>query len=346
MKRIAILGAKGQLGRSLLHIIDQQQVQYDITSLDAGELDISNAPAVRQFFGNNNPFDIIINCAAYTAVDKAETEVAQAFAVNYEGPEHLVQFMPTSCIFIHISTDFVFDGQKEGAYTETDETQPLGVYGKSKEKGEQALLSSPKSTYIFRTAWLYSPYGHNFLKTMQKLGSNRPSLNVVDDQFGCPTSSIALAEVIIQLIAKDKQWLKQFENPNSRVGDPSISYVLWHFLQRSLEDPKIITRSKTNKKDANVTPSKPEQDSPPKSVQFSDTTPQKPTSTQSSTKKPASALKNDPDAGRKAAIVNQIQAVRKQMNDKKLAMAQMVGLASALEPNYLKSKNRLDEVRS
>ena len=83
--------------------------------------------------------------------------------------------MPTSCIFIHISTDFVFDGQKEGAYTETDETQPLGVYGKSKEKGEQALLSSPKSTYIFRTAWLYSPYGHNFLKTMQKLGSNRPS---------------------------------------------------------------------------------------------------------------------------------------------------------------------------
>ena len=211
MKRIAILGAKGQLGRSLLHVIDQQQVQYDITPLDAGELDISNAPAVRQFFGNNNPFDIIINCAAYTAVDKAETEVAQAFAVNYEGPEHLVQFMPTSCIFIHISTDFVFDGQKEGAYTETDETQPLGVYGKSKEKGEQALLSSPKSTYIFRTAWLYSPYGHNFLKTMQKLGSNRPSLNVVDDQFGCPTSSIALAEVIIQLIAKDKQWLKDNE---------------------------------------------------------------------------------------------------------------------------------------
>ena len=208
MKRIAILGAKGQLGRSMLHVFHQQQVQYDTTQLDADELDISNASAVQQFFEKNNPFDIIINCAAYTAVDKAEAEASQAFAVNYEGPQHLVQFMPASCIFIHISTDFVFDGQKEGAYTETDVTQPLGVYGKSKEKGEQALLSSPKSTYIFRTAWLYSPFGHNFLKTMQRLGSSRSTLNVVNDQFGCPTSSIALAEVITQLIAKDAEWLK------------------------------------------------------------------------------------------------------------------------------------------
>ena len=143
MKRIAILGAKGQLGRSMLHVFHQQQVQYEITQLDADELDISNASAVQQFFEKNNPFDIIINCAAYTAVDKAEAEASQAFAVNYEGPQHLVQFMPASCIFIHISTDFVFDGRKEGAYTETDATAPRCIWEKQRKR-RTSLIELPK----------------------------------------------------------------------------------------------------------------------------------------------------------------------------------------------------------
>ena len=211
MKNIAILGSKGQLGLSIQHMLGQHEYDHRTILLDKDELDISNLEAVRDFFNNHPTLDILVNCAAYTAVDKAEDDEDLAYQINAEGPKHLVEHMPSSCILIHISTDFVFDGQKDGAYVESDTTHPLGVYGQSKEEGEQALLASTKTTYILRTAWLYSPFGQNFMKTMQKLGSNRSSLNVVDDQFGCPTSSIALAEVIIKLIAKDQQWLKDNE---------------------------------------------------------------------------------------------------------------------------------------
>ena len=208
MKNIAILGSKGQLGLSIQHVLSHREHYHNIILLDKDELDITKREAVNDFFKNYSTLDILINCAAYTAVDEAEKDTDLAYQINAEGVKHLVENMPSSCVLIHISTDFVFDGQKDGAYVETDMPHPLGVYGKSKEEGEQALLGSEKTTYILRTAWLYSPFGQNFMKTMQRLGTNRPSLNVVDDQFGCPTSSIALAEVIIQLIANDGQWLK------------------------------------------------------------------------------------------------------------------------------------------
>ena len=209
MKNIAILGSKGQLGQSIQHILSQYEHGHNVILLDKDELDITTPEAINDFFKNHSTLDILINCAAYTAVDKAEEDADLAYQINAYGVKHLQEKMPLPCVLIHISTDFVFDGQKEEAYVETDMTRPLGVYGKSKEEGEQALLESKKTTYILRTAWLYGPFGQNFMKTMQKLGFNRSSLNVVDDQFGCPTSSIALAEVIRQLIAKDRQWLKK-----------------------------------------------------------------------------------------------------------------------------------------
>ncbi|HCE85116.1 MAG TPA: hypothetical protein DEO99_03090 [Bacteroidetes bacterium] len=211
MKNIAILGSEGQLGLSIQYMLGQYEHGYNTILLDKDELDITNGEAVNDFFKHHSTLDVLINFAAYTAVDKAEENADLAYQINAEGVKHLVENMPSSSVLIHISTDFVFDGQKDGAYVESDTTHPLGIYGKSKEEGEQALLASKKTTYILRTAWLYSPFGQNFMKTMQKLGSNRPSLNVVDDQFGCPTSSIALAEVIIQLIAKDRQWQKDNE---------------------------------------------------------------------------------------------------------------------------------------
>ena len=211
MKNIAILGSRGQLGLSIQHVLDQYDHTYNILLLDKEELNITNPDAVNDFFKIHSSLDILVNCAAYTAVDKAEEDEDLAYRINAEGPKHLVEAMPSSCVLIHISTDFVFNGLKDGAYEETDSTQPLSVYGKSKAAGEEVLLNSSKATFILRTAWLYSPFGKNFMKTMQKLASNRPSLNVVDDQFGCPTSSIALAEVIIQFIAKDRQWLMDNE---------------------------------------------------------------------------------------------------------------------------------------
>ena len=211
MKSIAILGSKGQLGHSIQHVLGQDEHAYNIILLDKDELDITKPKAVKDFFKNHSTLEILINCAAYTAVDKAEEDIDLAYQINAEGPKYLVEYMPSSCVLIHISTDFVFDGNKEEEYVETDMTHPLGVYGKSKEEGEKALLNSKKPTYILRTAWLYSPFGQNFMKTMQRLGSNRPTLHVVNDQFGCPTSSIALAEVIKQFIAKDREWLKDNE---------------------------------------------------------------------------------------------------------------------------------------
>ena len=211
MQNIAILGSRGQLGLSLQHVLGQYEHGHNILLLDKEELDITELEAVRDFFKHHPTLDILINCAAYTAVDKAEDDEDLAYQINADGPKHLVECMPSSCALLHISTDFVFNGEKNGAYVETDPILPLGVYGKSKAEGEQSLLGSKKTTYILRTAWLYSPFGHNFMKTMQKLGSNRSSLHVVSDQYGCPTSGIALAEVIRQLITKDMQWLKNHQ---------------------------------------------------------------------------------------------------------------------------------------
>lgn len=188
--KILITGAKGQLGSELSKIIP------DAVLADKEELDITNLEAVKQFV-NNNKIDTIVNCVAYTAVDKAEEDEENAYKVNVLGAENLAK---TNCKLIHISTDYVFDGKNCKPYIEDDKTGPLSVYGKTKLESENVVLKNNKQAIVIRTAWLYSTYGNNFVKTMLRLGKEKESLNVVFDQVGTPTYAKDLAEMIKAII--------------------------------------------------------------------------------------------------------------------------------------------------
>lgn len=168
--------------------------------VDRNELDISSETDVRRFLQQNS-FDCIINCAAYTAVDKAEDEPVLADAVNHLGAKWLAKYGRT---IIHISTDYVFDGAHSKPYLEDDPTYPVSVYGQSKLRGEQAVLNNAETAVIIRTAWLYSAHGSNFLKTMLRLGRERDHLNVVSDQVGTPTFAGDLAKAIVRILPKVK----------------------------------------------------------------------------------------------------------------------------------------------
>lgn len=198
-KKILITGANGQLGQSL----QQGDIakNYELLTTDVRELDITNNNSVKAFF-QKNKVDYCINTAAFTAVDLAETKQEKASLLNQEA----VKSLATSCQqhhvhFFHISTDFVFDGQKATPYTEEDKTSPLGVYGATKLAGEIAALESCENTTLLRTSWLYSAFGKNFVKTMLRLAEERDALGVVVDQVGTPTYAHDLADVIFQLIA-------------------------------------------------------------------------------------------------------------------------------------------------
>jgi dTDP-4-dehydrorhamnose reductase len=197
---ILVTGAAGQLGQSLQHIAqDYNDCQFIFAS--SKDLDITNQNQVNQFF-KNNKVDFCINAAAYTAVDKAESEIDIAEAVNISGPRNLAQACKKhNTKLIHISTDFVFDGTASKPYLETDETNPLGVYGVTKLKGELAVMFNMSDYFIIRTSWVYSQFGTNFMKTMLRLASERDSLNIVSDQIGSPTNAVDLAKAIMQIIA-------------------------------------------------------------------------------------------------------------------------------------------------
>ena len=199
MKRILVTGANGQLGLSLKDLsADYQEMKFDFMS--SSELDITSSENVRSAF-SNAAYDYCINCAAYTAVDKAEDEPEKAFEVNAEGTKFLAEACKEfGVILIHISTDFIFDGKKLSPYSETDVPNPLNIYGKSKLKGEQYILMLLKDYFVVRTSWVYSEYGGNFLKTMLRLSSDRNEINVVNDQFGSPTYAKDLARFILFLI--------------------------------------------------------------------------------------------------------------------------------------------------
>ena len=188
--KILITGAKGQLGTELSKLLP------DAVLTDVAELDITDLNAVQNFVKENN-IGTIVNCAAYTAVDKAEDDVELATKINVLGPENLAK---TGCKIIHISTDYVFDGKGHKPYTPEDETNPISVYGKTKRAGELAVLKNAKEAVIIRTAWLYSLYGNNFVKTMRRLGAEKESINVVADQIGTPTYAGDLAEAIVKIL--------------------------------------------------------------------------------------------------------------------------------------------------
>jgi len=199
--KILITGANGQLGseiRELVHMFDD----LDTVFTDFDTLDITNPEAVLEFIDECNP-EYIVNCAAYTAVDQAEKEISKAYLLNSIGPENLAKACCRSgARLIHISTDYVFDGMAYHPYNEDVKPNPQSIYGKSKLKGEENVISSCSSSIIIRTSWLYSPYGNNFVKTMIRLGIERDSLKVVFDQVGTPTSARDLAAAIIGIIKK------------------------------------------------------------------------------------------------------------------------------------------------
>lgn len=185
-----ITGCNGQLGRELTARIS------NAIATDSDTLDITDFDAVQKFVRENN-IDTIINCAAYTAVDRAESDVDLATRVNVNGPENLAR---TGCKLVHISTDYVFDGTSHTPYKTTDAANPASVYGKTKLAGERAILQNNDNAIIIRTAWLYSPHGNNFVKTMLRLGAQRETINVVCDQIGTPTYAGDLADAIVKIL--------------------------------------------------------------------------------------------------------------------------------------------------
>lgn len=190
--KILITGARGQLGRCLSDLLP------DALKTDVGELDITDADAVQSYV-DSNQVDTIVNCAAYTAVDRAEDDFDTAAKINIQGPRNLAQ---TGARLIHISTDYVFDGRGYRPYTPQDPTNPLSVYGRTKREGELAVLEHAQTAVIIRTAWLYSAYGHNFVQTMRALGTDRSEINVVADQVGTPTFAGDLARAITDILPR------------------------------------------------------------------------------------------------------------------------------------------------
>ncbi len=200
---VLITGANGQLGNEM-RVVAKQYTEVDFVFTDVEELNICNADEVDSFVKNLRP-DYIVNCAAYTAVDKAETDIDLCRAINCDAVKNLgIAAQKYQAKIIHVSTDYVFDGTSNIPYTETMPTNPQTIYGKTKLEGEKALLSVCNASFIIRTSWLYSSFGNNFVKTMLRLGNERDSLNVVFDQVGTPTYAADLANAIWKIITSKK----------------------------------------------------------------------------------------------------------------------------------------------
>ena len=222
--KILITGINGQVGHALMH----ELTEHELIGFTRQDCDLTNADQIKQVIDQHQP-DLIINPAAYTKVDQAEDEPELAFKINRDAPRVIAEKAREYNIpLIHFSTDYVFDGEKEGAYEENDPTHPLGVYGQSKCAGEEAIQEVGGQIYIFRTSWVYSTIGHNFFLTMKKLSQERDELKVVADQRGVPTSNQFIAEQIKTIIL-------QLHNNNTGVyhlvPDGSCS---WHEFAKQI----------------------------------------------------------------------------------------------------------------
>ncbi|MEZ9239165.1 dTDP-4-dehydrorhamnose reductase [Vibrio splendidus] len=213
--RVLITGCHGQVGSSLTEQLANHD-NTEVLALDREHLDITNQDAVNAAVAEFKP-SIIINAAAHTAVDKAEEEVDLSYAINRDGPKYLAQAAQSvGAAILHISTDYVFEGNKAGEYVETDATNPQGVYGKSKLAGEIAVAEACDKHIILRTAWVFGENGNNFVKTMLRLGENRDALSIVGDQFGGPTYAGDIANTLIQIAKRINQ------------GD-AVEYGVYHY---------------------------------------------------------------------------------------------------------------------
>ena len=212
MKKILVIGKNGQLGKSIQNIIINSEVTNNFVFVGREELDLSDKNMINDYF-KDNLFDIIVNCAAYTNVDKAEEEPDLANMINNEAVSHLAQITKDQqAKLIHISTDYVFDGQNDKPYTETEQTNSINVYGKTKLAGEKAIQKIlPTDAIIIRASWIYSEYGNNFVKTILKFGKEKKEIDIVSDQIGSPTYAQDLAEVILHIINS-----KNFKKKNQK----------------------------------------------------------------------------------------------------------------------------------
>src|SRR5437870_774142 len=206
--KLLVLGAGGQVGRELCR--RAWPAGDRLAAFDRGDVDITREDSIAAAMQRERP-DMVINAAAYTAVDRAESEPDAAWAANCTGPGQLAAACREAAVqLIHISTDYVFDGSKAGPYREDDPVKPLGVYGHSKEAGDRAVREAVAEHVILRTAWVYSAHGHNFVKTMLRVAAERPMLRVVADQIGSPTSAAdiaaAIAAIVQRLAAGDRRW--------------------------------------------------------------------------------------------------------------------------------------------
>lgn len=205
MKKILVIGGNGQLGNCIRKIAPDFELDYEFIFTDSQTLDVTNEDQVNSFFYDNKP-DFCINASAFTAVDLAETEKDKAFAVNAQGVANLAEACKEhKTVLIHVSTDYVFDGETNLCYSEDDFTNPIGIYGESKLRGEELALEINPQTVVLRTSWLYSEFNKNFVKTMLHLFSQKDQLGIVSDQFGQPTNANDLAEAIMNIIESPKK---------------------------------------------------------------------------------------------------------------------------------------------
>ena len=235
--RILVTGKNGQLGRSIYQIVNtvngDNLPPKEFIFVGRDELDLSSEISISNYFNRKNKFDVIINCAAYTAVDGAEKYQELADKVNHLAVKQLAEIASQQTAkLIHISTDYVFDGESGKPYEETDETNPINVYGKTKLAGEVALIKILNNAIIIRTSWVYSDYGVNFVKTMLRLGQERNELNVVNDQTGSPTYAADLANAILDIVHNiefKEVWQKAQVYHYSNTGQ-----VTWHDFAREI----------------------------------------------------------------------------------------------------------------
>lgn len=233
---VLVTGANGQLGRELAAQANKWP-QFAMTYIGREQLDFSQPEKISAFFAGRK-FDLVINCAAYTAVDKAESEANLADAINHHAVAALASAVKNfNGKLIHISTDYVFDGCQHRPYVETDPTAPQTVYGISKRKGEEAVVAAGTRGIIIRTSWVYSQYGKNFVKTMLRLGREREQLNVVFDQIGSPTHARDLAEAILHICTHptlDKLYGEIFHFSNEGVAS-WYDFATAIFLKTSIQ---------------------------------------------------------------------------------------------------------------
>ena len=227
--KVLITGKNGQVGNCLVSQLSNMP-EINFLALSREELDITNAQQVSKIVSKYNP-SVIINAAAYTAVDKAESETELANAINNLGPKNLAKAAEQiNAVIIHISTDYVFSGNKEGLYTEADEVNPQSVYGQTKLAGERSVAQECKAHIILRTAWVFSEFGNNFVKTMLRLAQTRDTLGVVRDQFGGPTYAGDIAKALINIAKQLEQGCTKFGVYNFS-GYPHVS---WHEFAKEI----------------------------------------------------------------------------------------------------------------